>query len=80
MSRPNPIEGIEPSGVFQASYQYRNAVVSVYQTYSYVNLCKKGFSFFIYIVDIHFILSCVLRHKTSRFITTPNPSVSYYCL
>lgn len=27
MSRPNPIEGIEPSEVFQASHQHRMPVV-----------------------------------------------------
>ena len=32
----NPIEGIEPSEVFQASHQHRSLVVSVYQTYLYV--------------------------------------------
>lgn len=66
MSRPNPIEGIEPSEVFQASYQSRMLVVSVYQTYLYVNVCKKGFSFFIYIVDILLNLNRVL---TNSFIT-----------
>lgn len=45
MSRPNPIEGIEPSEVFQASYQYRMLVVSVYQTYLYVNTLGKDSPF-----------------------------------
>ena len=45
MSRPNPIEGIEPSEVFQASHQHRMLVVSVYQTYLYVNTSRKDSPF-----------------------------------
>jgi hypothetical protein len=55
----NPIEGIEPSEVFQASPSIGRLVVSVYQTYLYVNTLRKDSPFFIYIVDIHCFESCV---------------------
>lgn len=86
MSRPNPIEGIEPSEVFQASCQYRMLVVSVYQTYLYDNKLRKDSPLFIYRL-IYIFLNRVLRHKTSSFITiqfeAPHSlhiSVLFYCL
>jgi hypothetical protein len=44
----NPIEGIEPSEVFQASHQHRSLVVSVYQTYFVCNTLRKDSPFYFY--------------------------------
>lgn len=41
MSRPNPIEGIEPSEVFQASCQYRRQWINgIAMNYHHLDLCS----------------------------------------